>query len=165
MILGGLEKEVGGAGAAGQGRDDEERGDSTEEEVLPSTEGTRKAIREWQELVERIDQWQEEEPRGAAAQGQRPSSWQGEEDTRERDRRGGVSVECQAWQETALVAKGEMVVPRLRSGRRGTQEPTEEEVHIVATAVGTEEGRCTLGKRDLEGPGGNSGGGEGQQGR
>ena len=93
--------------------------------MLPSTEGTRKAIREWQELVERIGQWQEEEPRGEAAQGQRRSSWQGEEDTGERDRRGGVSVECQAWQEAALIAKGEMEVPRLRSGRRATQEPTE----------------------------------------
>ena len=60
-------------------------------------------------------------------------------------------MECQAWQETALVAKGEMVVPRLRSGRRATQEPMEVEVHIVATTVGAEEGRRTLGKRDLEG--------------
>ena len=52
-------------------------------------------------------------------------------------------MECQAWQEAVLIAKGEMEVPRLRSGRRATQEPTEEEVHIVATAVVAEEGRRT----------------------
>ena len=57
-------------------------------------------------------------------------------------------MECQAWQETALVAKGKMEVPRLRSGRRVTSEPTEEEVSIVATAVGAEGGRRTLGKRN-----------------
>ena len=57
-------------------------------------------------------------------------------------------MECQAWQETAQVAKGEMVVPRPRSGRRVVPEPTEEEVHVVATAVGAEGGRRTLGKRN-----------------
>ena len=157
MILGGLEKEVGGAGAAGQGRDDEERGDSTEEPRGAAEHGGDEESDSGVAGTGRGDR----AVAGRGAQGQ----VQGEGGTGEMERRGGVSRECQAWQETALVAKGEMVVPRLRSGRRGTQEPTEEEVHIVATAVGTEEGRCTLGKRDLEGPGGNSGGGEGQQGR
>ena len=61
MVAGVLEEEVGGEDAAEQGGVEEERGDSTEEEVLPSTEWTRKAIREWQALEEEIGQWQVED--------------------------------------------------------------------------------------------------------
>ena len=122
-----------------------------EEEELPSSEWKEKAIREWWALQGKLDLKLQEERREAAAQGQRRSSRQEGADTGERDRRGGVSVECQAWQEAALIAKGDLEMPCLRSGRRATQEPTDEEVHIVATAVGAEEGRRTLGKRDLEG--------------
>ena len=44
-----------------------------------------------------------------------------------------------------------MVVPRLRGGCRATQVPTEDEVQVVATAVGAEGGGRTPGKRNLEG--------------
>ena len=50
MMLGGLEEEAGGKDAAGQGGVDEGRGDSTEEEELPSSKGKEKAIRAWLEL-------------------------------------------------------------------------------------------------------------------
>ena len=56
MILGGLEEEAGGEDAAGQGGVEEERGDSTEEEELPSSEGKGKAIQELLELQEEQDQ-------------------------------------------------------------------------------------------------------------
>ena len=56
IILGGLEEEAGGADAAGQGGTDEERGDFTEEEELPSSEGEEKATREWLELQEEQEQ-------------------------------------------------------------------------------------------------------------
>ena len=45
------------------------------------------------------------------------------------------------------MAAGEMEVPRLRTGCRATQVPTEDEAQVVATAVGAEESRPTLGKR------------------
>ena len=62
-------------------------------------EGMERAIQKWQEWK---DQQLLEEQTEAAVQGQRRSGQQGEEDSGERDRRGGASVECQAWQETAL---------------------------------------------------------------
>ena len=120
MILGGLEEEAGGEDAAGQGGIAEERGDSTEEEELPSSEGKKKAIREWLELQEEQDQKWLEEQREAAAQGLRRSSRQKGSATEERSCSGGVNVECQAWKETTLIARGEMVVPRLRSRQRAT---------------------------------------------
>ena len=89
-----------------------------------------------------------------AVQGQKQISRQGEEDAGERDCRGGISEECQAWQEAALVAEGKMEVPRLRTGCRATQVPMEDEVQVVATAVGAEESRPTLGKRNKLSSGG-----------
>ena len=56
-------------------------------------------------------------------------------------------MECQAWKETTLIARGELVVPRLRSRQRATQEQTAEEVQIMAMAVGAEEGGRTPGKK------------------
>ena len=73
-------------------------------------------------------------------------SWRGE-DAGERDCKGWIREDCQAWKETALVAAGELEVPCLRTGCRATQVPTEDEVQVVATAVGAEESRPTLGKR------------------
>ena len=64
-------------------------------------------------------------------------SWQGE-DAGERDCRGGISEECQAWKEAALLAAGEMEVPRFRTGCRAMQVQTEDEVQVVATAVQAE---------------------------
>ena len=61
--------------------------------------------------------------------------------------KGGISKGCQAWKEAAWVAAGMLEVPRLRAGCRATQVPTEDEVQVVATAVGAEESRSTLGKR------------------
>ena len=98
MILGGpgLKEEEGGADAAGQGGTDGEWGDSTEEEELLSLEGEEKVTQEWLELQEEQDQEWLEGQREAAAQEQRRSSCQEGADTGGRDRRGGVSVECQA---------------------------------------------------------------------
>ena len=63
-----------------------------------------------------------------------------EKDTEEVGCSEGVSVECQAWREATLIARGEMVVPHLRSRKEGTQEQTWEEVQVMATVVGAEEG-------------------------
>ena len=85
-------------------------------------------------------------------------SWQGEV-AGERDCRGGISEDCQAWKEATLVAAGELEVPRLRTGCRATQVQTEDEVQVVATAVEAEGSRCALGKR------GQGGGGQRRRGR
>ena len=74
LLLGGLEEEVGGGDAAGQGGIGEERGDSTEEEELPSSKWKEKATREWWALQEKLDPKWLEEQREAAAQEQRRSS-------------------------------------------------------------------------------------------
>ena len=206
MMLEGLEEEVEGGDAAEQGGAEEVRGDSTEEEVLPSTDGTGEVTRELQvvvaghglqaevesdsegeEMAQACDppvsldwdftaqyeamlrrQWQaggnagrlerhyaqgrsrywwEELKDQTAVQGQKESGRQGAEDEGERDCSGAVSEECHAWQEAGLVAEGKMEVPRLRTGCRATQVPTEDEVQVVATSVGAEGSRRTLGKR------------------
>ena len=58
-IVGVLEEEVVGGDAAELGGGEEVQGDSTEEEVLPSTEGMRQAARELQALV--AGHWLQEE--------------------------------------------------------------------------------------------------------
>ena len=100
---------------------------------------------EWDDATQR-----EDEERETAAQGLRQSSRQRGADTEEGGSSGGVSVECQAWKETTLMARGEMVVPRLRSRQRATQEQTSEEVQLMATVVGAEEGGRMHGKRALD---------------
>ena len=45
------------------------------------------------------------------------------------------------------MAEGKMEVPRLRTRCRATQVPMKDGVQVVATAVGAEESRHTLGKR------------------
>ena len=109
MMLEGFEEEGEGEDAAEQVGVEEERGDTTETEELPSSEEKEEAVYS-----------------------------------------GGVSVEGQAWKETTLIARGEMVVPRLRSWQRAKQGQTEEEVQIIATVVGVEEGGRTPGKKAPE---------------
>ena len=141
---------------------EEEQGETTETEELPSTEEKEEAGHEWHpsrsslntELAAQYELAQEqqrlEEEMEAAARGQRRSCWQRGADTEEVGCSEGVRVECQAWRETTLIARGEMVVPRLRSRQRGAQEKTAEEVQIMATVVGAEEGCCTPGQKARE---------------
>ena len=89
------------------------------------------------ELAQRLQRL-EEEDEPAAARGQ---GWSGRQ-------RGGdsqgvgsgerVSVECQAWVEAKLTARGELEVPHLCSQQSGAQEWTGEEVQIVASVVKVE---------------------------
>ena len=140
---------------------EKEQGDTTETEEQPNLE-EEEAGQEWHpdrgnlnlELAAQYKMAQEqkklEEAIEAAAQGRGRSCWQRGADTEEVGCSEGVRVECQAWRETTLIARGEMVVPRLRSRQRGAQEKTAEEVQIMATVVGAEEGCCTPGQKARE---------------
>ena len=141
MILEGLEEEVEGGDAAEQAgaEEAEMEQDSEVEETTQAHDPPVRLNWDFTAQYEASQRRRRQAGEDAAAQERSRSSYwwlrgadskegpeeqteQGEEDAGERDCRGGVIEECQAWQEAALVAEGKMVVPRLRGGCRATQD-------------------------------------------
>ena len=114
-----------------QRRLDEEE-EEAEREWHPSRGNLNTELAVQYELAQ--EQQRLEEEMEAAARGLRRCSRQRGPDTEQVGCSEGVSVdvECKACGEAALIARGEMVVPRLRSRQRATQEQTAAEVHREA---------------------------------
>ena len=122
--------------------------DEQEQECRPSRSSLNTELAAQYELAQ--EQQRLDEETEAAAQGLRRSCRQRGADTEEGGCSEGVSVECQAWKETTLIARGEIVVPRLRIRQRGTQEQTAGEVQIMATVVEAVKGCRTSGQKARE---------------